>query len=699
VTVSASDDAPLADGQAQPAAAPEGPRPFGKYELVELIGTGGMAEIYKARSLGPDGFAKLLVVKKILPEYAQNKAFINMLIAEAKVTSLLEHPNIVQIFELGEIAGQYYIAMELVDGADLLDVLARCTRDKLRVPTEIALFIVSEVCKGLAHAHAATDAAGRALNIIHRDVSPSNILLGLNGAVKIMDFGVATADLAAAPDGTFDPTTSTFKGKLGYLSPEQVLGHPIDRRSDVFALGIILFEALTLKRLFVGKTDIQTIVNIREANVERKFKRHSYIPKGIRAILQRALARDPTRRYQTATDLQEAILDYLFESRLRVTGRSLAAFLRQVLHPAPPLGPSPPLATDAPPPRELETDSDAPVEEEVLPALPADAHARRQLPRDLRRVDLSRASFHFRVDGEPAFGPLDFPRMSTLVATRCVSPREWVSVNGSDWLRTGEVQAIVDLHPALFEEEPDRPLFDGPMNRHRTPRLLNRIWSGGLSGKLKLTRATVQKEIYFDRGAPVLVHSNLKSELLGAFLIERGLVAPEDVDRALMVATEPRALLGTALVRSGLLPVDRVATALAEQFRDRLVEPFSWATGWYEFFAGVMPPRPPIPLGATPPELLMYGIRTHYDLGCLRRIFDAYLDKPLVVPADLAARVTPLGLLESEQAAARALRADTTLSQLLAGPSGAGEGRLSLLRVAFACFQTDHLAFRLPRPG
>ena len=697
--MSESDDATPPDGPLSPVKpAPDGPRPFGKYELIELIGTGGMAEIYKARSLGPDGFAKLLVVKKILPEYAQNKAFINMLIAEAKVTSLLEHPNIVQIFELGEIAGQYYIAMELVDGADLLDVLARCTRDKLRVPTEIALYVVSEVCKGLAHAHAASDAGGRPLNIIHRDVSPSNILLGLNGAVKIMDFGVATADLIAAQDGSFDPTKATFKGKLGYLSPEQVLGNTIDRRSDVFALGIILFEALTLKRLFVGKTDIQTIVNIREANVERKFKRHSYIPKGIRAILQRALARDPTRRYQTATDLQEAILDYLFESRLRVTGRSLAAFLRQVLHPPQPLGPSPTLAADAPPPRELETDSDG-AAEEALPALPADAHVRRQLPRDLRRVDLSRASFHFRVDGEPVFGPVDFPRMSTLVASRCVSPREWVSVNGSDWLRTSEVMAIIDLNPALFEEEPDRPLFDGPLNRLRTPRLLNQIWTGGLSGKLKLTRATVQKEIYFDRGAPVLVHSNLKSELLGAFLIGRGLVAPEDVDRALMVATEPRALLGTALARSGVLPVDRVATALAEQFRDRLVEPFTWETGWYEFFAGVMPPRPPIPLGATPPELLMYGIRTHYDLACLRRIFDAYLDKPLVVPADLSARITSLGLGEGEQAAARSFRADTTLSQLLAGPTGAGEGRLMLLRVAFACFQTDHLAFRLPRPG
>ncbi|TNF26441.1 MAG: hypothetical protein EP329_21235 [Deltaproteobacteria bacterium] len=686
----------------EPEASSELPRPFGKYELVARIGTGGMAEIYKARSAGPDGFSKHLVVKTILPEYAQNKAFINMLIAEAKVTSLLEHPNIVQIFELGEIDGQYYIAMELVDGADLLDVLARCTRGKLRVPTEIALFIVSEVCKGLAHAHAATDAKGRPLNIIHRDVSPSNILLGLNGAVKIMDFGVATADLAK--DEKFDPTNATFKGKLGYLSPEQVLGHPIDRRSDVFALGIILFEALTLKRLFVGKSDIQTIVNVREANVERKFKRHSYIPKGIRAILQRALARDPARRYQTATDLQEAILDYLFESRLRVTNRSLSAFLRQVLHPAVvlesghPGHPGHPGHRAAAPPRHLEPEPELTAEPESLPELPADAHARQPLPREIRRVDLTRASFHLRVEGEPVFGPIDFTRMNNLVAARCVSPREWISINGSDWIRAGQVTAVVDLHPALFEEEPERPLFDGPLNRHRAPRLLHQIWSGGLSGKLKLTRGSVQKEIFFDRGAPVLVHSNLKRELLGAFLVERSVLEPEDLDRALALASQPRTLLGTALVRAGVLPVEQVAGALAEQFRDRLVEPFTWETGWYEFFAGLMPPRPPIPLGSTPPELLMYGIRVHYDLATLRRLFDAYLDKPLVAPADLVSRLVPLGLDDGEREAAAALRADVTLSQLLAGPAGAGEGRLRLLRVAFAAFETDHLAFRMSRP-
>jgi len=667
---------------------PDAPRPFGKYELLELIGTGGMAEIFKARATGPEDFQKVLVVKKILPEYAQNRAFVNMLIAEAKVTSLLEHPNIVQIYELGEIEGQYYIAMELVDGADLLDVLARCTRDKLRLPTELALFIISEVCKGLAHAHAATDADGRPLNIIHRDVSPSNILLGLNGAVKIMDFGVATADFGRDP--VFDPSQASLKGKLGYLSPEQVLGLPIDRRSDVFALGIILFEVLTLKRLFLGKTDIQTLVNIREANVERKFKRHSYIPKPIRTILHRALARDPAHRYQTATDMQEAILDYLFETRLRVTSRSLATFLRQVLHPPAPLE-APATRPQARP--DFFDEASAPPGATV-PELPPDAHARPALPRALSRVDLSNATFHFRVDGEPVFGPVDFDRLNALLVARCVGPREWVSINGSDWIRTCDVAAIVDLHPALFEEEPDRPLLDGPLNRYRTPHLFHQIAQGALAGKLKLTRGCVQKEIYFDRGRPVLAHSNLKSELFGAFLIRRGLVPPEHVDSALALALDPRTLLGTALVRSGVLDADRIAAALHDQFRDRLVEPFTWTTGWYEFFVGVLPPRPALPLPHTPQALIMRGLRAHYDLGSLRRIFDPYLDRPLVAPTDLPERLDVLEPTADERAAALALSTPRTLSQLLAGPDAEGSGRMHLLRVAFAAFQLDLLAFR-----
>lgn len=688
-----------------PSPEPALPRPFGRYELLELIGTGGMAEVFKARGDTPVGLDQLLVVKTILPAYARNKAFVNMLIAEAKVTSLLEHPNIVPIYELGEIRGNYYIAMELVDGADLLDVLARCTHEKLRVPTEIALHIVSEVCKGLAHAHAAHDADGRPLNIVHRDVSPSNILLGLDGVVKIMDFGVASADFGL--DGAADVAhpSAALKGKLGYMSPEQVRGAPLDRRSDVFALGIILFECLTLKRLFLGRTDAQTLMNVRDANVEKKFKRHSYIPKPLRNILRRALARDPAHRFQTATDMQEAILDYLFDHRLRVSPRSLATFLRQVLVPVRSVdaprarpdafdpGPDDPGQPDLPDAADPSADAPLAGHPASPPALPSDAHTRRHLPRDLRRVDLSRATFHFRNVGEPPFGPIGFDRAAMLLQVRCVGPREWVSINGSDWLRAREVAALVDLHPALFEDEPDRPAFDGPLNRLRTPSLYHRVHADGLDGKLTLTHGTVLKEIYFQRGAPVFVNSNLKSELFGAWLIKHHLATPEEVDRALDLSADPRAPLGDALVGQGVLTPETLEAALSAQLRERLLEPLRWTTGWYEFFAGVMPPHHTA-LPEAPLALLMAGLRVHYDLGALRRIFDPWLDKPLVVSRELPERSDGLALSPGELAARGVIEPKATLSQLLRAHGASEAARLDLLRVAFACHQLDLLTFR-----
>ena len=171
--------------------------PFGKYELLERIGSGGMAEVYRARMTGAHGFEKIVVVKKILPAYASNPSFVKMLVAEAKISSMLHHPNIVQTYELGEVEGQYYIAMEHVAGIDWLEVLTRCIERGSRPPTEIVAFVLSEVLKGLAHAHTATDSSGRSLNLVHRDVSPSNILVSIDGEAKLMDFGVARADLDA----------------------------------------------------------------------------------------------------------------------------------------------------------------------------------------------------------------------------------------------------------------------------------------------------------------------------------------------------------------------------------------------------------------------------------------------------------------------------------------------------------------------
>jgi len=688
------------------------PTTFGKYELLDKIGTGGMAEIFRARSVGPDGFEKILVIKRVLPELVSNKTFINLLVAEAKVTSLLNHPNIVQIHELGDVDGTYYIAMELVDGADLLNLLSRCTRDRLRVPIEIGLHIVSEVSRGLAHAHAATDRGQRALNIIHRDVSPSNILISKYGDVKIMDFGVARADLGiSAPSNEQD--RGVLKGKLGYMSPEQVTGRPIDRRSDIFALGVVLFECLTLKRLFVGQTDVQTLLNIREADVEQRFKRHSYLPKPIRGILRKALAKDPDERFQTATDFQEAILDYLFDSRLKVSSRSVAVFLEQVLNAPPNVAPGTLPAdaassSEAPPSIESTDESRAdgtaprippPTEPGAPPPLPPPTPgASPPRTRALRRVDLSRATFHFRHDDETVFGPVDFDRVVSLLAERAIGPREWVSINGSDWMRAEDVRAIVDIQPSLFEPEPSRPLDDGPINRYRLPALFFRIAQSRLTGKLKLSAGTVQKELYFDKGELRYAHSNLKSDLFGSFLVQQGLVEPAHIERALERVAGPQSHLGHALTELGILSATALTDALNDHLRSRALEILSWRDGWFEFFEGMLAPRDIEGRAGDLAALTMDGIRHYYNLGDLRRLFDGLLHHSLIVGRDTGPISQKLQLQSDEERVRPALRSNVTLQSLLDAAAASEATQLYILRIAFALHQTDHLALRAPRP-
>ncbi|MBM4355076.1 MAG: serine/threonine protein kinase [Deltaproteobacteria bacterium] len=295
---------------------------LGKYELLEKIGSGGMAEVYKARLTGAEGFEKVVVVKKILPGYARNKAFIDMLVEEAKLSSVLQHPNIVQTIELAQADSQFYIAMEYVNGRDLLKVLARCAERKATYPTAIASHVVAEVCKGLDYAHRARDIYGKPLNVIHRDVSPSNVIISWTGQTKVMDFGVAKARTQDAKG-----SKHVLRGKLGYMSPEQVRGEEIDHRSDIFSLGVVLFESLTLKRLFLGRTDLETLINIRDADVERKFEKYPFIEEPLRVILRRALAQDREKRYATALEFHDGLMEYLFTKKARVDSVRVEEFL------------------------------------------------------------------------------------------------------------------------------------------------------------------------------------------------------------------------------------------------------------------------------------------------------------------------------------------------------------------------------------
>ncbi len=272
-------------------------KPFGKYHLLEKLAMGGMAEIFLARNTQDPNPENYLAIKRILPHYTGNGQFVDMFIDEAKLTIQLSHPNIVPVFDLGRIDDHYFLAMEYVAGQDLKKIAARCAERGVRLAFEHSAYILAELLKGLDHAHAKTDPAGRLLGIVHRDVSPQNILVGYDGTVKITDFGIAKA--SAKLDST---QAGTLKGKFGYMAPEQVVagGPPLDRRSDVFTAGIVLWELITGQRLFDGKTEVEVLERVRKALIEPPSTIVADVPRELERVVFKALIKDPAKRYQTA---------------------------------------------------------------------------------------------------------------------------------------------------------------------------------------------------------------------------------------------------------------------------------------------------------------------------------------------------------------------------------------------------------------
>jgi serine/threonine protein kinase len=313
-----------------PAARPEPPPreaswrddSFGPYRLLDRVAVGGMAEVFKAKRAGVEGFEKIVALKKILPHLSDNKEFVDMFVDEAKMVAGLTHPNIVQIFDLGKIDKSYFIAMEYVHGRDLRTIMKRAREKGLRMPLDLSLRVVSQVCAALEYAHRKKDERGHPMKIVHRDVSPQNILLSFEGDVKLVDFGIAKAATKAS-----STDRGALRGKLLYMSPEQAWGRPIDRRSDVFSLGIVLYEMVTETKPFLGPgTELTILELVRQCLVTAPREINPRVPEALDRVIMKALARNPDDRYQDAGEMQRGLERFLRE-RPPVTARDLARFL------------------------------------------------------------------------------------------------------------------------------------------------------------------------------------------------------------------------------------------------------------------------------------------------------------------------------------------------------------------------------------
>ncbi|CAN5548327.1 hypothetical protein BH11MYX1_BH11MYX1_44870 [soil metagenome] len=299
----------------------EFPVSFGRYTLVERLAMGGMAELFIATAPGEHGFQKRVVIKRLLPHLGGDETYKNMFIDEAKLTARLVHPKIAQTFELGRVENDLFIAMELVDGIDVLALLREFAGRRRRVEPQLAAWIAHEVLDALDYAHNASDEHGGTLGVVHRDISPSNVLLSSRGDVKLVDFGIARA---TDPDRAHKSKTGTLKGKYGYMSPEQVIELPLDGRSDVFSVGVVLAELLTGRRLFSAANELDVLLMVRDARLTRFDKYGADIEHGLQGIVRKALKKSLDERYASAAAFRDAISEWLFEHRHRMTHKVVA---------------------------------------------------------------------------------------------------------------------------------------------------------------------------------------------------------------------------------------------------------------------------------------------------------------------------------------------------------------------------------------
>jgi len=614
------------------------PKAVGRYQILDRLAIGGMAELFKATLTADHGFEKLVVIKKILPHLANDKSFVEMFIDEARITAQLDHRHIVQVFELGTDADTPYIAMQYVDGLDVLALLRECARAQIRLPPDLAALIARDVLDALDYAHNALDSSGRPLGIIHRDISPGNVLLSWRGDVKLTDFGIARA-----AERRHKTEAGTLKGKYGYMSPEQVSGSEIDARSDLFSVGILLAEMVMARRLFTSTNDLDILLMVRDARLDRLHKYASEFPVELRVLAVRALQRRPEDRWQSAAQFRDALDEWLRRTT-RVASRDLASLLGRVINA---------------PTADLEGVVTTEDDDQAALSGPLTRMSQAQA-----EVEAARARAAF-ISGEAI-------------------PSGVVGDAGS----SGVIQVGDDDVVAENVDIPSGPREVGEIAQHPILRVVYRLAKAKETGMLALEgRAGVLKEAYFVDGQPQFVSSNVERERLGNYLVQQGALTPQALQRAISVMHHFGGRLADTLVGLDILDPLEAYRLLAKQVAAKLMEAFSWQKGRYTWT-----PRHPNPWKARSLHLDAFRVigAGAAQLGeamiedWLATHHKAFIVREPIQDGDLA----QFGLGDALLKVYSLLDGRTRLGEL-AGKVLSPEARINLLRLTYLLVQTD----------
>ncbi|RME28770.1 MAG: DUF4388 domain-containing protein [Deltaproteobacteria bacterium] len=604
------------------------PVKFGKYLLVEKIATGGMAEIFKAKSYGVSGFEKTIVIKRILPAYSDDREFIDMLIDEAKICASLQHANIVQTFDLGRLQNRYYIAMEYVHGVDLASVLGRLRKAKMRLPVELCCFIMSEALNGLDYAHRSTGPDGEPLNIVHRDFNPSNILLSFLGEVKVADFGIARARRRNTKT-----MAGGLKGKLGYLSPEQVMEMPLDARSDIFTAGITLWEMLTCRRLFKGKNELEVLLQMRDAKVPDPRVHVTELNEQLVEIVMKALKKDREQRWRSAREFREALDDYLFERGIKVTQTHLESYLKH-------------LFADR-------------LEQEKQKERTAKVEKTREAP----------PRYWVRSPGRGTRGPVELAELIDMLSDGELPHNSQILREGETWVplhKVPELEVHLSRLPSTEESDPNAmATYRGLLAEVSVPKLFYRLAIAKENGRLVLTRPGVKKEVYLRNGMPEFVKSNVSEEMLGEYLVAKGVITAEQRDEAVAAMRGFSGRLGDTLIGLGILQPHEMFEHLQNQVREKLLEVFSWTTGSYRFYAGQTYSGEVLPLKVGSYALIAEGVREFIPLQMLQARYRPFMDREIERIHNPYLGIEQLKLNAREQRVLDSIAEQRTLRKLL----------------------------------
>ncbi len=619
------------------------PKAVGRYQILDRLAVGGMAELFKATLTGDHGFEKLVAIKKILAHLATDKSFVEMFIDEARLTAQLDHRHIVQVFELGTDADTPYIAMQYVDGLDVLGLLRECARAQIRLPADLAALIARDVLDALDYAHNALDTSGRPLGIVHRDISPGNVLLSWRGDVKLTDFGIARA-----AERRHKTEAGTLKGKYGYMSPEQVSGGEVDARSDLFSVGILLAEMVMARRLFTSTNDLDILLMVRDARLDRLHKYAAEFPVELRLLIERALQRRPEDRWQSAAEFRDAVDEWLRRTT-RASSRNLAILLGQVIN--------------AP---------TADLEGVVTPISTDDANA---LSGPLTRISQAQA------DIEAARARAAFLAGEAIPAGVTGD----IASSGVMQIGHGEDEDVVASERGDASSGPHE---DGEITQHPVIRLVYRLAKAKETGMLALEgRAGVLKEAYLVDGQPQFVSSNVESERFGNYLVQQGALTPQALKRATSVVHHFGGRLADTLVGLDILDPLEAYRLLAKQVAAKLMEAFSWQKGRYTWT-----PRHPNPWKARSLHLDAFRVIGAGAAQLGEPLIEDWLTthgKAFIVREPIQeGELAQFGLGDALLKVYSLLDGRTRLGEL-ANKVRSPEARMNLLRLTYLLVQTD----------